>query len=256
MIPRQKWNTARFHAMSPRLVGVSSGEHVLDLGCGRGSSLEPLLDAVGNSGRVVGLDHAALFIEEAARKHSGAIQRGRLSLIEGDVLDPPFPDEIFDVVICQNVAECVDDRPALISSIRRVLKPGGRLLLGHHDFDGILISGGDRYLTRRLVHAFADHTQDWQDTSEGQMGRMIPGLLAKGGFATVNIETNLFVDLDLSAGSYARDYLAWVVNLASDIGFERSEVTAWVSSLEAASAENRFFFGLPWVAAICQKAAA
>jgi len=86
------------------------------------------------------------------------------------------------------------------------------------------------------------------------MGRMLPGLVANAGFASVEIETRLFVDLDLGEGSYARDYLGWLVDLAPALCVSRDEAARWISDLAAAAAEGRFFFGLPWVGAICRKA--
>ena len=254
MLNRQKWTAAHFHETLVALVGVSAGEHVLDLGCGQGASLGPLLDAVGNGGKVVGLDRMSRALQEAAQRHGPAVETGSLTLRRGDILDPPFPDEIFDVVICQNVIECVADREGLVAQAKRVLKPGGRLLLGHHDFDGILLTSDDRDLTRRLVHGYADHKQAWQDAAEGRMGRMLPGLVANAGFASVEIETRMFVDLDLGEGSYARGYLDGLVALAPALGVSRDAVARWASDLAMDATAARFFFGLPWVGAICRKA--
>lgn len=254
MFNRQKWDAARFHEALAALVGASADEHVLDLGCGRGASLGPLLDAVAIHGKVVGLDRMSRALDEAAQRYAPAIETGSLEMVQGEILDPPFPDESFDVVICQNVAECVDNRDALVAQARRVLKPGGRLLLGHHDFDGIILASDDRDLTRKLVHGFADYKQDWQDASEGRMGRMLPGLVARANFASVEIEARLFVDLDLNEGSYARDYVGWLVALAPALGVSRDAAKCWASSLATAATEGRFFFGLPWVGAICRKA--
>jgi len=134
--------------------------------------------------------------------------------------------------------ECVGDRAALVAQTHRLLKPGGRLLLGHHDFDGIILLGDDRDLTRRLVHAFADFKQDWQDAAEGRMGRMIPGLVASGGIVSVEIETRMFVDLDLTAGSYAGDYVGWLVETAPALGIAPEEVANWRAALEAACRDD------------------
>lgn len=254
MLNRQKWDAAGFHEALAALVGASADEHILDLGCGRGGSLGALLAAVGDRGKIVGLDRMSRALGEAAQRYASAFETECLTLIQGEILDPPFPDDVFDAVICQNVAECVDDRETLVAQVRRVLKPGGRLLLGHHDFDGIILASDDRDLTRRLVHAFADHQQDWQEASEGQMGRMLPGLVAKAGFASVEVEASLFVDLDLGKGSYARDYVGWLVDLAPALGVSRDATAGWASDLATAVTEGRFFFGLPWVGAICRKA--
>jgi SAM-dependent methyltransferase len=254
MFNRQQWHEASFHRSIAALARVSSGEQVLDLGCGRGATLEALLEGLGEASRVFALDRMETSLKAAAARFPQAVQAGRLMIVRGEVLKSPFPDDMFDVVVCQNVIECVSDRRGLVAEAKRILKPGGRFLLGHHDFDGIVLASDERELTKRLVHGFADYTQDWQDVSEGRMGRMIPGLVVDAGFASVEIETRMIVDLGLEKSSYARGYLDSLVELAPRFGVSSGEVSHWRAKLEADAIEGRFYFGLPWVAAICCKA--
>jgi len=187
----QKWDNTHFHEMLVELCEIKNGNHVLDLGCGAGRSLAPMLEAVGAGGEVVGLDRMAQSLADVAVRFARDIYDERLELVQADVLATPFRDGRFDVVLCQNVVECVNERSGLVAEAKRLLRPGGRLLLGHHDFDGIILASEDRDLTRRLVHGFADHKQAWQDAAEGRMGRLLPGLVANAGFASVNIEVRL-----------------------------------------------------------------
>ena len=249
----QAWDVTRFHALLAARLELVGGEQVLDLGCGRGLSLGPLLDAVGQNGHVVGLDQAASPLADIRCRRSAEVLSGRLSLVRGQANALTFDDGAFDAVLCQNVVECVVDRPLLVSRAERALKPGGRLLLGHHDFDGVMLASNDRDFDRRLVHAFADHQQAWQEASEGRMGRLLPGLVAAADFQEIRIEAHLFVDLDLRQGSYARDYIGWLVAMAPVLGFDRGEVSRWADRLERDAEEGRFFFGLPWVGALCRK---
>ena len=249
----QAWDLARFHTMLASRLELVGGEHVLDLGCGRGLSLGPLLDAVGQNGHVVGLDQAASSLSAIRHRHSADMLAGRLSLVRGQAIDLPLDDGTFDAVLCQNVVECVVDRPSLVAHAERVLKPGGRLLLGHHDFDGVMLASDDRDFDRRLVRAFADHQQAWQEASEGRMGRLLPGLVSAADFAETRIEAQLFIDLDFRQGSYARDYIGWLVSMAPALGFDQDEVSRWADRLRRGAEEGRFFFGLPWIGAFCRK---
>jgi SAM-dependent methyltransferase len=255
MLNCTRWNEAGFHETLVSLTGATLGENVLDLGCGHGASLGALLNAVGAAGTVFGFDRLTNAFDKIARQHSENSQCGRLVLLSGDVLDLPFSNETFDAVLCQNVVECVHDRQALVAQAKRVLKPGGRLLLGHHDYDGIMIAGSDRELTQRLVQGYADHKQDWQDTCEGQMGRLLPGLVADAGFKTIEIHTRIFADLDLSEGSYARIYVGGIIALAPAFGVDRGDAQRWADELLDAAMRGHFFFALPWIGAICWKAA-
>ena len=115
---------------------------MLDLGCGNGNGLGSLLTAVGSTGRVVALDRDAASLARAADR------AGPLTTVEADITAPlPLDSQSVDAVICQNVVECVADRAGLLREIHRVLKPGGRALVGHHDFDGVLVASDDRALT-------------------------------------------------------------------------------------------------------------
>ncbi|WP_026790849.1 methyltransferase domain-containing protein [Pleomorphomonas oryzae] len=249
----QKWDTVRFHEALVELCEIKSGNHVLDLGCGIGRSLAAMLDAVGGEGKVVALDRMARSLADVASRFDREINDARLEVVQADVLATPFRDGQFDVVLCQNVVECVNEREALVAEAKRILRPGGRLLLGHHDFDGIILASEDRDLTRRLVHGFADHKQAWQDAAEGRMGRLLPGLVANAGFASVELEAKLFVDFDLSPGSYAGDYVRWLADLAPELGISDEDVAHWAGRLAADVAEGRFFFALPWIGAVCRK---
>lgn len=164
-----------------------------------------------------------------------------------DIAEPlPFASGSFDFVIRQNVVECVADRDGLLREIYRILKPRGSAVIGHHDFDGVLIANDDRALTRRLVHGYADFTQRWQDKSEGQMGRLLPGLVANRPFREAGTETLLFVDLVLSKESYARIHLDGIVALSEKFGVPAVSAKAWLRGLEMRSNAGGFYFAILW----------
>jgi SAM-dependent methyltransferase len=165
----------------------------------------------------------------------------------------PFASASFDTVICQNVIECIADRDGLICEIHRILKPGGSTLIGHHDFDGVLLASDDRDLTRHLVHGYADYTQQWQDASEGQMGRLLPGLVARSPFDEAETDTLLFVDLVLSKESYARDYLDGIIALSKGLGIAELDAKKWLHNLEARSGLGTFYYALPWTYVIARR---
>lgn len=94
------------------LLDVEAGDRVLDLGCGRGASLGPLLKGTGADGEVIAFDRPASSFGDVEIELADDIRNRRLILQTGDALNLPFPDETFDGVLCQNVVVCVDDRPA------------------------------------------------------------------------------------------------------------------------------------------------
>ena len=96
------------------------GERVLDLGCGAGRFLAALRDA---GAEPVGVEIAEAAVERARTNVPGADVR----LLEPDGTIPAAHGE-FDLVWCSEVLEHIPDVGAALFEVRRVLKPGGRLL--------------------------------------------------------------------------------------------------------------------------------
>ncbi len=99
-----------------------SGRSVLDLGCAGGFMAEAIHD---RGAKVTGIDPAADAIA-AARAHAGTTGRNiTYDVGVGEAL--PYDDASFDVVVCVDVLEHVNDLSKVISEIARVLRPGGIL---------------------------------------------------------------------------------------------------------------------------------
>ena len=95
-------------------VPPSAGEYrVLDAGCGMDLRVELPANA-----HVVGID-----ISEAALARNATVDER----IVGDVETFPFPDESFDLIVCHDVLEHLDDPVAATRNLARALKPGGEL---------------------------------------------------------------------------------------------------------------------------------
>ncbi len=105
-------------------VAPAPGERVLDVGCGRGAVLFPAADAVGEGGRVTGIDLAPGMV---ARTAAAAAGRPQITVAVGDAQAPDFPPGSFDVVTAGLVLFFLPDPPAALTAYRRLLRPGGRL---------------------------------------------------------------------------------------------------------------------------------
>jgi len=112
------WNEhlARY-AFAARFV---SGRRVLDAGCGMGYGSAYLAHAAASA---VGLDIAKEAVESTARTYPG------LPFVQGSCSALPFQGEAFDVVVAFEVIEHLHQQPVFIAECRRVLTPGGLLIV-------------------------------------------------------------------------------------------------------------------------------
>lgn len=104
---------------------VSEGDIVLDYGCGIGLSTLPAAEMVGPAGKVYALDIHPLAIQTIEKKARKKGLANVKTILSG--LDTGIPDETVDVALLFNVLPMIQDRPAVIKEIYRVLKPGGVL---------------------------------------------------------------------------------------------------------------------------------
>jgi ubiquinone/menaquinone biosynthesis C-methylase UbiE len=101
---------------------------LLDIGCGTGT-FDAMLAASPLPARIVGLDYAEAMCRVASDKAHAANVADRLRYVNADSQHLPFADGSFDVVTCSNSFHHYPDQQACVQQMRRVLKPGGRLIL-------------------------------------------------------------------------------------------------------------------------------
>ena len=110
-----------------KLAAVRKEDRVLDAGTGIGGTARLLAHEIGC--QVDAIDITPEFCELAQWLDESVGLADKIHVREADVLDLPFEDASFDVVISQHVQMNIADKGALYAESRRVLKPGGRLAL-------------------------------------------------------------------------------------------------------------------------------
>jgi SAM-dependent methyltransferase len=118
---------------------LRSGDRVLDLGCGAGEFTALAAEA---GAEAIGVDVAQSAVRRASLRHPGL--DFRLVPIDGPL---PLADNAFDFVWASEVIEHVADTAQWLSEVRRVLLPGGRLMLTtpNHGRLRVLVLGLERF---------------------------------------------------------------------------------------------------------------
>jgi len=110
------------------LANLKTGETVLDLGSGPGRDLLAAAQAVGPTGRSIGVDFTPEMIERARQAASDA-GLANVSILKGDLEHLPVPCGAVDVVISNCVINLVPDKKRALVEAFRALRPGGRLAI-------------------------------------------------------------------------------------------------------------------------------
>jgi arsenite methyltransferase len=99
------------------------GEHVVDLGCGRGADVARAAGRVGPAGSATGVDASERMIEAARASLAG---QPNARLVRGDLAAVPLPDRCADVVVSNCAINHAPDKGAVYREVFRLLRPGGR----------------------------------------------------------------------------------------------------------------------------------
>lgn len=134
----------RFAATEQRFVldRVGSTDTVLDIGCGTGRFTMPLAE---HAAHVTGYDLSEQMLDQARHKVSAAGLKADFR--QGDMASMPFESGHFDVVVSMLALMHVPtgDRASVFAEAARVLKPGGRLVIGVKNTLFERFSGADRF---------------------------------------------------------------------------------------------------------------
>ncbi len=219
-----------------RALALRPGEAVLDIGAGPGFLAVEMAGETGPDGRVVGVDPSESMLA-IARRRELAPGSAPVEFAQGGALELPFADASFDVAVSTQVLEYVEDVPGALREARRVLRPGGRLLILDTDWDSIVWHTTDRARMERVLVAWNEHLAD------PYLPRRLPRLLDEAGFS---LETCLVIPL-LKRGYDPSTYSGGILDIIRAFvggrgGVSADEAAAWADELIALG--DDWFFSL------------
>lgn len=217
-------------------LALAPGERVLDVGCGPGLLCAEMAGAVGIAGTVVGVDTERSMLRIAEDNGRGLRQ---MSVRSGEATSLPADDAAFDAVVCTQVLEYVPDVAAALAEFRRVLRPGGRVLLVDTDWTSCVWASADDARMRRIIEAWDAHC------AHPRLPRTLPSLLAAAGFDLTQVEALPLLSVRRSEDTYCAgmtDVIARFVVRSGGVAPE--EAAAWRDDLARREAEGATFFSL------------
>jgi len=216
-IPQHAALRAQSHGAVPGGAGV-------DVGCGHGLAVAEL---VGLGYNAVGIDSSETMIQAARRRFPSC------SFTRAGATALPFPDGSLRWYRAERMYLHIHDPLPALREARRVLAPGGKVILIDNDLDTTAVSAASGGLTRTIIGALTD------SLPAGRAGTLLAGQLAAAGFVDVAVTpaTLLFREI--------HDMARCITNPAAELAVATGVVTepqarAWLADLEKRATDNRF----------------
>jgi SAM-dependent methyltransferase len=155
----------------------------------------------------------------------------------------PFASGSFDAVLSVNVLEAIPDRRLALAELRRVLRPGGRVVVAHDDWESMVYAADDRELTRRAVRAYAESTFASYAASDGQMGRRIWGLFRAAGFHDPELRVLPLVNTEYRQPLFGWTHAQFDAGLVAGVSdLTDADLERWRADLAACSGGGTYAF--------------
>ena len=215
------------------VLALKPGEHVLDVGSGPGHYAFDMSSAVGDTGRVAGVDNAESSIATAQRRCSGL---GNVKFHLNDAVDLPFGAATFDAVISTQTFEYLEDVEAALDEIFRVLKPGGRVLIHDTEWGAWLWHSSDPDRMERIMEVWDGHLAD------PHLPQTLGAKLTDAGFADVSVAPLVHVETTYDPSSMSAICIKFIVGYVTSQGISDLEAISWEDDLRRIGAGGEYFF--------------
>ena len=218
------------------LVAPTAGQTILDIGSGPGFLACELAEAVGPTGGVHGIDPSEAMLA-LARSRERSRDAAPVEFSTGSAERLPFLESTFDLVTATQVYEYVPDIDRALVEARRVLRPGGRLLVLDTDWDSIVWHSSDSERMRRVLAAWDQHLAD------PYLPRRLTAALESARFAVTDRSVIPLFNAGYDENAYS---VGLIRSIASYVpghrGVTGHDAAAWVDDLTSLGRD--YFFSL------------
>ncbi len=229
------------------LLHAQPGERVVDVGCGGGWLCRRVAPLLAPDGYVVGVDSSAVAIELAST-HPPIVSPGVLRFECADATTLPFADGEFDAALCISMLAFCAEPDRALAEVRRVLRPGGRLVAASSDEDTRLFNARDRDLGRRLQRALGNRTRDpWA-------GRRLNHLVVQAGYRVIRemvvCEIERHFQPGLAGYTLAHGLRSYLITSG---GVSVEDYEGWLAELRQTEWEGSYCYGVMTFACIAER---
>ncbi len=212
---------------------------ILDFGCGTGDFLGLLSKRVSTESKLLGIDAMDRSIKVANSRYPDI---SFICIKFDDNLE--LPDASFDIIVTVDVIECISGKTALLNEFHRVLKPGGKVLAAHWDWDTMVYRSDNREIARKAISSFSDWKQPWMNNCDGQMGRKLWGLFEgskkfKGKPASFSL-----IETTYDKGKFGFDRMQDIATIADKGRITKDEYEKLHSELIENNIKGRYFYSV------------
>ena len=221
------------HARSLEPLDLQPGSRVLDFGCGPGFVSLGMADIVGSTGHVYGIDLNEHFVSVASKRATD-IPQVSFHAIESEKI--PLESNSVNRLLCKNVLEYVPDVSSTLNEFRRVLEPGGRVLVIDSDWRFVVVEPWGAERTRRFFEAASVAFKT------PEIGRVLRTKFLKAGFQSVDVQIRAGADTTGGSLSVLRNMASYATEFDS---MRSNEIVELIEEAENAIESGRYLFTLP-----------
>lgn len=238
-----------FKTLSYDLMRLRPGHHVLDLGCGPASDTLALAEIVGETGRVVGIDHDPEMIATARQKADEASVSAYVSHEVHDATQLPFADNSFDACRSERVFQHLPDPETALAELVRVTKPYGWIVIADADWGSIAFDSSLLDLELKVHAAYHDKA-----AQNPLIGRQLSHMMRRGGLSAITQQVIVMEFIDYLTLSYVTRLETVMREQGLDGNyFSAEEFDRFVADLKHRDAEGDLFAYASDVVAAGQK---
>lgn len=223
-------NMSVVEALAPQ-----AGERILEVGSGTGEICRLLAPRLAPDGWAAGLDSSLEFSIIANSLASSSGMGLHICHLVGNAESLPMRSKIFDAASAVRLLLHVRDPEIVVGEMRRLVRPGGRIVLADWDFETVTVDHADRELTRRILNWRTD-----RQSGNNWSGRQLYRLACSAGLNHIEVDALVTIALDQEpALTHSLFRAAEAALNAGQISFE--EYDSWVSELKERLEAGRFF---------------